>query len=546
MGAPYTTLLRTPRYKDERYVKPRRIKMITKRCSSVWFYTAGLFVCCVLIIMRLAAICSFPSTDEGYYSFHAMLAHDALSSSGSLYPLGPLHIYPIILSFVFSWDINHIIALRLCDLVVAVLMVWQWFRLMEQESDCLWMGFFLALLAVFAFNLPIFVQHGFKNSLSVSFIFLIAALRIGLNDNDKTMQTWLVCGVLTAIAVLFREALLPFAAIGFLGIFAAHGRRAALFYVVGGLVSALLVVACLAIARGGISNIFEAYSTFSAMARESGRLTAQSLSSLKNSLSSVSFLAPVGVLLLLGGLFTAVRDKVLHRRVLFWVAIAAAPLFEVLTKGGYPYHYSTCLLGLSGLTACLFCSCRKFAPRATPCAAMMAFVVSLFLAFPQATNIPRNAAETLRRLPGMLAQTSWPTEMISQSNYLQMAQAIMAVAKPGDTLMTSGHYHLLYPLTGLLPPKTNNHLFDLGLLALGRKLSPDSLRIRVLAENSDVIVLSYRPGTGADILEKALALLPQYKKVAEIPIDSTKDYGEFSGSVFVKDRDPRTSAASNR
>ncbi|MCL1825334.1 MAG: hypothetical protein FWG26_05230 [Betaproteobacteria bacterium] len=486
--------------------------------------------------MRLAVASTFPATDEGYYAFHAMLAHDALHSSGTLYPLGPLHIYPLLLSFVFSWDINHIIALRLCDLVVSALMAWQWFRLMEQESDSLWTGFFLSLFIVFAFNLPIFIQYGFKNSLSVSFIFLIAALRIGLNSNDKIALSWLICGMLTAIAVLFREALLPFAVIGFLSILVVRGRRAALFYATGGLVSALLVLACLAVARGGISNIFEAYSTFSAMARESGKLTAQSLFSLEESLKNVSFLVPIG-LALLGGLLTAARRKVLNGRVLFWMAIAAAPLFEVLTKGGYPYHYSTCLLGLSGLAAYLFRTCQNFAPCTAPCVAIVAFVSSLLLSFPQARDVPRNMTETLRRLPVRLAQTSWPLDMISQSNYLQMAQAVKDVAKPNDTLMTSGHYFLLYPLTGLLPPKTDNPLFDPGLFALARQLSPDSLRVRILAENPNIIVLSHRPGTGADILEKALVFLPQYKKIAEIPIDMTKNYGGFSGSVYVKDRD---------
>lgn len=93
----------------------------TFRHSSLWFYTAGLLVCCVPIALRLAAIDAFPSTDEGYYAFHAMLAHDGLSHSGHLYPLGPLHLYPLLASFVFSLEVNSFIGLRLCDMAVAVL-----------------------------------------------------------------------------------------------------------------------------------------------------------------------------------------------------------------------------------------------------------------------------------------------------------------------------------------------------------------------------------------------------------------------------------------
>jgi hypothetical protein len=508
---------------------------------------AGLLVCCVPVFMRLAVVCNFPATDEGYYAFHAMLAHDALAASGGLYPLGPLHLYPLLLSFVFSWDINHIVALRLCDIVAAVLMAWQWFRLLERESDSLWAGFLLALLVVFAFNLPIFIQYGFKNSLSVSFIFLIAALRMGLNGNGNTARTWLVCGALTAVAILFREALLPFAVAGFLGVLAAYGRRDALLYAAGGLAAALPVLACLAVARGGgASNIIEAYFVFSAMAEEAGKLTSQSLSYLKASLSDVRFLALSGGALLIGGLFAAIRGRLIYGRILFWTLIAAAPLFEIFTKGGWPYHYSTCLLGLSGLAACLFRIGRESAPRAAPCVAIAALTSSLILSLPQAENIPKRAAETLRRLPAMLAQTSWPADMIPRSNYLLMAQAVKDAAKPGDTLLISGHYFILYPLTGLLPPKTDNHLFDPGLLALARKLSADSLRTRVAAENPDIVVHSHRPGTGADILEKALTLLPQYRKVAEIPIDRSKHYGGFSGSVYVKDRERHDSPANAR
>ena len=510
------------------------------RQHSIWFYAAGLLVCCAPFVMRLTVICNFPATDEGYYAFHAMLAHNALSNSGNLPPLGPLHIYPILLSFLFSYDINHLIALRLCDLVMAVLMAWQWYRLMEEESNGLWVGFFLALLAVFAFNHSLFAQYGFKNSIGVSFIFLILALRIGLNDNAKTQRIWIICGALTAVAVLFREALAPFAVIGFLSILIGYGRRAAILYAFGGIIVTVFILACLAIARGGLTNILEAYYTFSAMARESGKLTAQSVQSLKASLEAIGFLVPIGGILLLGGILTAMRGGTLPWRALFWLAIAVTPLFEVFTKGGYPYHYSTCLLGLSGLAACLFRTCREFAPRAVSCTAIMAFASALFLAYPQAVELPRQMVENLRRLPLMLFQASWPDDMVARSNYLLMARAIADAAKPPDTLMTSGHYFILYPLTGLLPPKTDNHLFDPGLLALARKLSPDALRNRITAENPNIIVLSHRLGTGADVLGKALTLLPGYKKVAEIPIDITKDYGGFSGSIYARTNERNT------
>jgi hypothetical protein len=503
---------------------------------SIRFYMAGLLVCCVPVVMRLATICNFPSTDEGYYAFHSMLAHDALSTHGGLHPLGPLHLYPLLLNFVFSWHVNHIIALRLCDLAVSILMAWQWFRLLRQESASSWAGFFLAFFAVFAFNHPLFVQHGFKNSLGISFIFLIMALRIGLNDNARTLRDWLACGALAAMAIVFRESLAPFAVVGFLGILATQGWRASLYYAIGGMVSAFFIVACLAVARGGIINIIDGYSEFYAMARESGRLTATSIRYLVASLKNVGFLAPLAGYILLGAVCAAMSEKTMRRRFLFWMAIAAAPIFEMLTKGAYPYHYSTCLLGLSGLAACVFHSCRKFAPRTATVVTAMAFASTLFLMIPQTVDISRRMGENLQRLPAMLAKTSWPDSMVARSNYLLMAKAVTDAANPGDTLMTSGHYFLLYPLTGLLPPKTDNHLFDPGLIALARNFSPDMLKNRVIKENPDVIVLSHRPSTGADILKQALALLPQYKIITEVPIDPTRDYGGFSGSIYVKER----------
>lgn len=493
--------------------------------------------------MRLATICGFPSTDEGYYAFSSMLAHDALSTHGSLYPLGPMHLYPLLLSFVFSWDINHIIALRLCDLVVSMLVAWQWFRLLEQESGNLRVGFFLAFCAVFAFNHPFFVDKGFRNSIGIAFFFLIMALRIGTNDNAKTMWSWLACGALAAVAALFREALAPFAVVGFLGILAAYGWRASLCYVVGGIVPAFLVVACLAVARGGLVNIIDAYSEFAAMSMEVARLDAASwlpptIWSLRLIRRNITFLAPIAGALLLGAALAATLEKATCKRFLFWIAIAAAPILEILTKAVAPYHYSACLLGLSGLAACVFHVCRKLTPRATAFATITVFASTLFLMLLQTiVDMSWRVNENLRRLPAMLAQTSWPDDMVAGSNYLLMAKAVREVAHPGDTLMTTGHYFLLYPLTGLLPPKTDNHLFDPGLLALARKLSPDALQSRVMTENPNIIVLSHRLDTGANILEQALASLPQYKKVAEVPKVPAKDYGTFSGSIYVKDRD---------
>jgi len=501
---------------------PEGLSGSTDKHARILSVMAGLGVVCVPLIMRLLVICNPPATDEGYYAFHAMLAHHWLTAHGGLPPLGPLHLYPLLCSFVFSWNINHLIALRLCDLLIAMAVAWQWFHLLREESGSLVAGLCLGVLSVLAFNHPLFIQNGFKNPLSIAFLFLIPALRLGLKTNGKDKRTLFLSGALVAVAILFREALAPVAVIGFFGVLAAYGRRSAAAYALGGISTAFVLLACLAVARGGLGNILEAYAQFSAMARgiSGGYTTFAALNVIGTELA---FLAPLGGALLLGLLVSVATKRIFWPRLLFWMALALAPLPEILSKGASPYHYSISLLGLSGLTACLWRPWQSKAPKLSRLAWILILFSCLWL-FPQRHGLPQRLETAARRLPLLLSSAAWPEEMVQQSNYLLMAKAIKDAAPPDATLLISGYYHVLYPLSGLLPPPTDNHLFDLGAYARVKKFSFEELSAKIQSERPTVIVLSQRPETGADILEKALSLLPEYKKAAEILGCSVRKY----------------------
>jgi hypothetical protein len=516
-------------------MKKARLLPAAPHCAAL--RAAGLLVCCVPLVLRLAAASNPPSTDEGYYALHAMLAHQHLTAGEGLPPYGPLHLYPLLCSFVFSWNINHLIALRICDLAVSLVLARQWFRLLEEESGSLPLGLGLAVLCVFAFNQPLFVQHGFKNSLSISFVFLLTALRLGLKADSPSPGLFIRCGALTALAVLFREALAPFAVLGAIGAAAAHGRRAAFGYLAGGLGLASVLLFFLAAARGGFGTLVDAYATFFAMAREAGRFTANIFFGFPLSLEAIAFLAPVGAALLVGLVLCAIRGKrsMPHMpRLLFWAALALAPLPEILSKDGYAYHYATCLFGLSGLAACCLRVWREVRPRPTLAVGVAALAAAALLAVPQAWSPARRLPAALRALAVMLPSTRWPEDMTERSNYLLMARAVREAATPGDTLLVSGCYFVLHPLTGLLPPRLANHQFDPGLLALAKGLSPEDLRVELEKERPDILVLSHRAGLGTDTVARSLALMPEYAKTADIPLDPGKDYGAFSASVLAR------------
>ncbi len=501
--------------------------------SQFIFFVLSVSIALIPVFIRLALVCAPPGTDEGFYALNSMLAHDFLSTGRGLPPQGVLQIYPIICSFVFAFDINHIIALRLCDMIVAVIVAWQFYRLLVQESGRALYGGLLAASAVIAINMPLFIQSGFKNAFFAAFLPLLLSLRIGRAASTENHKTFFACGALVACSILLRESFAPLAIVGVVAIFCAHGRRAAGLFATGGIAAAVVIIGAIAFLRGGLGNIIDAYTLFARMAVILGAIVANSVAAFLFSLKEVAFLAPLGGVAFLALFLGLRRDKAEWRPLLFWLAVALAPLTETATKGAFPYHFSATLIGLSGFLACTIKQWRDVVWQKGIFVA--ACMVSMFIAMLSLDSYPERIRTTLPQLRKMLLSPFWPDEMTASSNYLLMAKAVREAGHSTSTLEVSGAYHLVHVLTGLRPPaRTDGHLFDLGFYALTKKLAPEELAKYIRNHPPDIILASDRQGIGVETLKAALALMPEYKAGAVIPYSPTNHYGAFSGTVFSK------------
>lgn len=488
----------------------------------------------LVALLRLTLICGYPTTDEGFYATYAMLAHDALSTGKGLPPLGVLQLYPTLCSFIFSWHINHLVALRLCDLAIACLTAWQLFKLLQEESGSTWFAGMSAAVFLLAVNQPLFIQSGFKNAGFMAWLCLIPALRLGLAQTEKRRYACFLCGALTCLGIFFRESFLLFALLGFFFLFFYRGKRAAWHYFLGGIFTAGIVMAVLIWARGGITNIIEAYHIFRIMAVKSGEKTANTLYYLGASVREVRFLLPCALFLLAAGI-TGLRERQLHfGRMFFWLLVAFLPLAEVMSKGGYGYHFSFCLYGFAGLTAYLYrCVSDKGYPfkAAAFCLMLASLVWGCALSFPR----PREIFNAVPQVARLLFHQRWPQEMVEKSNYLLMADAILKNTPPHASMEVTGAYILLHVLTHRLPPENSgNHVFDVSYYALARDFSAEDVLHYLQKNVPDIIVLSERPGFNVEAVRDALAMMPEYVAADYIGLSNERHYGGFTGTVFIR------------
>lgn len=495
---------------------------------------AGLFVIMAVVLLRLALLPNLPGTDEGFYGLHAMLANKSLTSGEGLPPVGVLQLYPIICSWVFSWDINHILALRLCDMFVTSLLAWQMFQLACRESKSVLAGCFVALVFAVAINQPLFIQNGFKNAGFIAWLCFLPALRIGLYANRQRLAAFFLCGVLTCIGVFMRESFGPLALISFFIVWPARGRACAFSYAAGGIMAAIVILGLIGYARGGFSNIIEAYSMFALMATELGANTSDTFLYIKLTAKELFFLVPTLAVLIIF-LITGITSKVLNKlRILFWLIIAFAPLAEIFTKGAYAYHLSFCLYGLLGLTAYAF---RVLAIQGvrwrifcqTLCVAGAVWCGIILMPYATVVN------KTIPAITRMLPEQKWPQELVPTSNYLLMAEAISSNSAPEDTMEVSGAYALLHVLTQRFPPPDKtNHLFDLGLYAMVKKMNSEQIQEHLIENGTQIIVHSERPMFNTEVIKEVLDAMPQYQPVSYVAWSTERHYGGFPGSVYVK------------
>lgn len=481
---------------------------------------------------RLLLLGGLPATDEGVYAYLAQKINIGFDSGAGWPKSGGLSLYPLLVHWVFDLSGNHLVLLRLADLVVAALASWLFFLVLVRESGSRRAGAVIAAFFLLVMNHPVFIQYGFKNSIFAAYIPLLLALLVWQRPTHGT-ATWLLCGALIAIAVLLRETFLHFMLASGIAVLLGHGWRAFIPFSVGAAVTGLGIVLLIGAARGDVGSIVTGYTGlagyYAEMASQRGVYFAKgALTTLRHAISPLLLAATALLFLVFGSL--ARGWPVSARRPAFWLLIAIVPLVEPALKYGFPYHFAVCLGGLAGLTALGW---RRFgehssATRRVATGALLGLVaVALLLPVmaPLRHHLPTTLA-TLQAFP----TARWPDSMQDRCNYVLAAHLIDTHASPDATLSVSGFMHALFPLTGLRPPAPELAHLNHSIL----RVDKDSARLAAMltACPPDLIFVTTRMDSpGAALIAGGVALTGQYQLVAEIPARPGVDYGAFSGTL---------------
>lgn len=482
---------------------------------------------------RITVLGALPSTDEGIFAYFSQIIFSSLAAGHGLPDTGTLMFYPMLLSWVFDLSLNHIMFLRLIDLIVTLAAGLLFYKVIERESRSCIGAALISTIFLFIMNQPLFIQSGFKNSIFAAYIPLFIAM-LWVQNTAKNTPPWLWIGVLGATSVLLRETFIPFLVVGAISILISHGWRTFIRFSLGVVLGGAVIVSAVLIARGGIQSFFDAYinaGDFYASMKD------QTIPLLVTNgiLSAKESIVPLGItgLAIFGLIFHAIYRRKINflKRFLFWASIALVPLLEPLSKIGFPYHFAVCLPGLAGLCALAWeqlISHRSQLARIAITATFIAICTPLLL--PKLDLLSNSWTANKENLEG-ITNNAWRPEAITQSNYLLAAEAILKAAPPHGTLSISGFMFSLFPLTGLLPPAyESNHL---NAMAIKYRFDEDALKSALESCPPDVLMTTSRTDLpGSDIIRKAIESSTLYTAVATIPVALEKSYGTFGGTVY--------------
>lgn len=485
---------------------------------------------------RFAAIGGLPTTDEGFQAYYAFLINSSISSGNGLPSYGPIAIYPLIVSWIFSLNLNVLVALRLADLLFAVVASYIFVRIIEHEAGNRLASIAISTLFLVALNQVIFIQYGFKNSIYAAYLPLFFAFHLAQRTSESSpYTTWWLIGALILISTLIRETFLPYCLLAAFTILFTRGWRVLWHFTAGALFAAILILVPITLARGGIDKAVEAYRDAS--------YVYQMLSDNKNAFfvnaANYAYRETIKPVLVaaMAALCTVIcllRSKATAtsaRQLLFWVLVSTLPLLEPATKIGFPYHFAVSLVGLAGLTAVGW---RNFEGIATVLARRVILSVLCVVTFVYLVPSLQHAKQIFAHTRPVLAEFfsgNWPEYLTDRSNYLLAANEIRRIAKHGDTLAVSGFMYTLYPLTRTLPPSPE--LANLSATLFKHSMSRASLTRALVDCPPDIIMTTTRVDwPGRDEIDAAVRETGLYDELAEIPISNERSYGAFGGTIF--------------
>jgi hypothetical protein len=510
--------------------------------NNIYFHALILSITVIVgcVIPRFLLLGQLPSTDEGSYAYYAKAIYSSLTQWNKLPDSSIINLYPTLLSWIYQFSGNHLLILRLADLVIAVISSYIFCKFIITESGNRIFGLAISLIFLLSMNQPLFIQNGFKNSIYAAYIPLLLAITLEQkNYFNKISINWYLVGSLVILSVLLREAFIVFFIIGIFAIFKCYGGKATIKFIKGGILMFTTFIAfeTLFLKR----SIFGIYQSYLDMANIFGAYKFNRINwfinnfeiAISNSLICV-VLSLLGILsLILFFLKSTKLDRIVMGRSLFWLSVIVVPLYEPLFKIGFPYHYSVCLLGMSGLSALGLRVANKSNNITLSKLVLVSFIpISLIISINNKLLPMSHNWQDSINLIKFIKENEWPEKYTKNSNYLLAASIIKKYTSKGDKISISGFMYALYPLTDLLPPNHNLSNLTTSFILLG--YDEEKLASLILKCPPNLIMTTTRTDwPGSTGISAAVQRTKLYSLKETIPNSGGISYGNFGGDIYL-------------
>jgi len=487
--------------------------------------------------LRLQLFSGLPGSDGGFYTFASQWIFNAVTQDIVIKD-APLYLYQFITSWVYGFEVNQFILLRLIDGAVAVAASVVLFKIILKESGSNIFTIILMAPLLIIMNDIQYVAYGFRNSIWAAYLLLFSALLVWQNSTKNDKYSFYLIGGLVSLGVLLREPFLLFFLLAGISIYISYGRKELFKYLIGSAVIGFSVMIFMMMFRGwDLQNLIYTYTTFGRYFHDLEGVPRLTLMSgvflLIQKGWFICILSLISIIYLIQ-LYFSDKKSVGINRFYLWVMVTLIPLIEPILKLPFEYHYSICLPGLAGLSAMgwkylSLHQSKQTIKLSTP----LIGVMSLFVIFPVVNSTIIKSERIYLPSDAMKWASSFDafrsSNTIEKNQYSKIAAKVYEHSREDSTLSTSGVMQVLYPLTELLPPTFE--LSRLRLLHIKYNFDDDKLIKRIMKYRPTIIVTTdWTPGER--ILTEIIDKIDIYEKVSTIPLDPKINYGWKSGIIY--------------
>ena len=508
--------------------------------------------------LRLQLFSGFPESDGGLNTFINQYIYYALNNSQSLKAM-TVNLYQFMTHWVYAFDVNQYIVLRLIDGLVAVIASIIFFKVILKESDSILFTIILMIPLLVTLNsVEVSLVFGYENSIWAAYLPLFTALLIWQKSSKEDTFSFYIIGALVSFGVLLREPFLPFFLLAAVAIFTSYGWRVLLKYLIGSAILGFSVLAVLLSFRGwDLLDLIDSYmqsmnyfdETWDTAIWTTFKL--RSLLAIKTSwFLCITALASITYII---KLHATDKDSVSMNRFFFWLLVALIPILESMLKFSLAYHFFNCLPGLAGLSAMGWKYINNNVTKQLAKSSMMVISIMSLIVIVPSVNRYFIKSDYIYSLSdavdwSTVTDPQIPWRGISEINqYLILSAKIYELSRDGSddyskrlTLAVAGGAFPIFPITKLLPPTYT--LASLGyeytrvdyneekfikileryrptfIIVMDNSLFTKSLSSNFTSKNSDL------PG----IIEKTNL----YNKVSIIPANTKINHGWKSGIIY--------------